>query len=92
MVWRGREGHQSQKEPDLKDRLEQAIRELDCREQNTVEVVNLVLHAGRPQAVKFTLMDLAIKAKPSDLDLLRAFNIRIHLRQRQTAFLVDIHL
>ena len=57
-------------------------------EQHAVEVVDLVLQAGREQAVGLDLVRLALEVEIFDLDLRRALDLLVEFRDRQAALLV----
>src|SRR5262249_59901554 len=57
-------------------------------EQHAVEMVDLVLQAGRQQPVRLDLLLVAGKIGVADAYLRRALDLLIIFRNRQTAFLV----
>ena len=58
-------------------------------EQDAVQMVDLVLQAGREQPVRFDLVRLALKIEILDLHLRGAFDVIVEFRNRKTSFFVD---
>mmetsp|Transcript_28333 Transcript_28333/g.52865 ORF Transcript_28333/g.52865 Transcript_28333/m.52865 type:complete len:272 (-) Transcript_28333:2007-2822(-) len=61
-------------------------------EQLAIEVVNLVLNAGGPEAVHLFTLFIAVAVDPFDLNLSGPGHVGILLGQGQTALLIDVQI
>ncbi|MPL60715.1 hypothetical protein SDC9_06276 [bioreactor metagenome] len=61
-------------------------------EELAVEVVVLVLGAGRPEPVELLLVDLPVETEPAHPHLARAGHLGVLVGDREAAFLVDVGL
>src|SRR5215471_4517274 len=58
-------------------------------EQHTIDVINLVLQAGRQQAIGLDLLRLEVEVEKLDLHRLRPLDLLVVFGDRQAALLVD---
>src|SRR5689334_16080965 len=59
-------------------------------EQHAVQMIDLMLNAGRKQAVGFDLTGLAVEIEVTDLHLRRPLDLLIIFRDRETPLLVNV--